>query len=118
MPQEYIDKYRGRFDGGWDALAAERLARLRTLGLAGVAQEPHPRPDWVMAWDELTPERQAARARDMEIYAGMIDYMDESIGRLFEYLRQSGQYENTLIVFISDNGPSRTTYHGLPRTRR
>jgi arylsulfatase len=90
-------------------LAAERLARLRTLGLAGVAQEPHPRPDWVMAWDELTPERQAARARDMEIYAGMIDYMDESIGRLLEYLRQSGQYENTLIVFISDNGPSRTT---------
>ncbi len=109
VPQGYIKKYRGRFDGGWDALAAERLARLRTLGLAGVTQEPHPRPDWVMAWDELTPERQAARARDMEIYAGMIDYMDESIGRLFEYLRQSGQYENTLIVFISDNGPSRTT---------
>jgi arylsulfatase A-like enzyme len=62
-----------------------------------------------MAWDELSPEQQASRARDMEIYAGMIDYMDESIGRVLEHLRQSGEYENTLIVFMSDNGPSRTS---------
>ena len=109
VPQEYIDKYRGRFDGGWDELAAERLARLRTLGLAGDSQAPQPRPDWVMAWDELSPEQQAARARDMEIYAGMIDYLDESIGRVLEHLRQSGNYDNTLIVFMSDNGPSRTS---------
>jgi arylsulfatase len=108
-PQEYIDKYRGRFDGGWDELAGERMARLRTLGLAGNSQGPQPRPAWVMAWDELSPEQQVARARDMEIYAGMIDYMDESIGRVLEHLRQSGNYENTLIVFMSDNGPSRTS---------
>jgi arylsulfatase A-like enzyme len=108
-PREYIDKYRGRFDGGWDQLAAERLARLRKLGLAGETQEPQPRPAWVLAWDELSPQQQAARARDMEIYAGMIDYMDESIGRLLEHLRQSGKYDNTLIVFMSDNGPSRTS---------
>ena len=109
VPQEYIDKYRGRFDRGWDNLAVERFARLRTLGLVADSQDPQPRPEWVMAWDELNPEQQAARARDMEIYAGMIDYVDESIGRLLEHLRQSGNYDNTLIVFMSDNGPSRTS---------
>jgi len=108
-PQEYIAKYHGRFDEGWDELAVERLTRLQTLALASDSQAPQPRPAWVMAWDELSPEQQAARARDMEIYAGMIDYMDESIGRVLEHLRQSGSYENTLIVFMSDNGPSRTT---------
>jgi arylsulfatase len=109
VPQEYIDKYRGQFDGGWDELATERLARRRTLGLAGDSEGPQPRPEWVMAWDELSPEQQAARARDMEIYAGMIDYVDESIGRILEHLRQSGNYDDTLIVFMSDNGPSRTS---------
>jgi arylsulfatase A-like enzyme len=108
-PQQYIDKYRGRFDEGWDALAAERLARMQSLDLLSQSQELQPRPDWVLAWNELSLEQKSARARDMEIYAGMIDYMDESIGRVLEYLRQSDLYENTLIVFMSDNGPSRTS---------
>jgi len=109
VPAEYIAKYRGRFDAGWDALAEERTARLRELGLLADSQYPHPRPEWVLAWDELTDEQQKSRARDMEIYAGMIDYMDESVGRMLDYLREIGEYDNTLIVFISDNGPSRTT---------
>jgi arylsulfatase A-like enzyme len=109
VPQAYIEKYRGRFDMGWDELAVERLARLQALGLVSEQQQPQPRPDWVMAWDELSQQQQASRARDMEIYAGMIDYMDESIGRVLEHLRQTGQFDNTLIVFISDNGPSRTS---------
>jgi arylsulfatase A-like enzyme len=109
VPREYIEKYRNRFDGGWDELAAERLARLKTLGLVGESQQPQPRPEWVEAWDELSPELQAARARDMEIYAGMIEFMDENIGRLFAHLRESGLYDDTLIVFMSDNGPSRTS---------
>jgi arylsulfatase len=109
VPREYIDKYRGRFDRGWDELAIERYARLQTLGLVEDFQDPQPRPGWVMAWDELNPEQQAARARDMEIYAGMIDYLDENIGRVLEHLQQSGNYDNTLIVFMSDNGPSRTS---------
>ena len=109
VPKEYIDKYRGRFDMGWDELAVERLEGLKALGLAGNIQDPQPRPDWVMAWDELSQQQRASRARDMEIYAGMIDYMDESIGRILDHLRKSGQYDNTLIVFISDNGPSKTS---------
>ena len=109
VPREYIDKYRGRFDGGWDDLAVERLARMRALDLVGADQVPHPRPEWVMGWDELSAEQQAMRARDMEIYAGMIDYVDESIGRVFEHLKQTGDYDNTLIVLMSDNGPSKTS---------
>jgi len=109
VPAEHIEKYRGRYDGGWDALAEARVTRLRELGLLGETATPHPRAEWIMAWDELTAEQRAERARDMEVYAAMIDYMDESIGRVFDYLREIGAYDDTLIVFISDNGPSRTT---------
>jgi len=109
VPQSYSEKYRGRYDAGWDALAAQRLDQLKALGLANENQEPQPRPDWVMAWDELTAEQQAARARDMEIYAGMIDNIDEQIGRILDHLRQSGDYDNTLVLFMSDNGPSKTS---------
>lgn len=109
VPRQYIDKYRGRFDLGWDELAAQRLARMQELGMASESQKLQPRPNWVLAWAALSEEQRAARARDIEIYAGMIDYMDESIGRLFNHLRQVGKYDNTLIVFMSDNGPSRTS---------
>jgi arylsulfatase len=108
-PRGYIEKYRGRYDGGWDKLAASRLARLQTLGLPVKSAEPQPRPSWIMAWDELTAKQQSARARDMEIYAAMIDYLDSSMGRLLEHLKNTGKYDNTLIVFMSDNGPSRTS---------
>ena len=73
-----------------------------TLGLVGESQSAHPRPGWVMAWDKLTAEQQAARARDMEIYAAMIDYMDERIGRVLKHLRKSGVYDNTLVVFTAE----------------
>jgi len=108
-PAEYIEKYRGRYDGGWDSLAAERLQRLQELGLVSRSTKPAERPDWVLGWDELTEEQRAGRARDMEVYAAMIDYMDDCIGRLFTHLRDIGAYDNTVIVFLSDNGPSRTT---------
>jgi arylsulfatase len=107
-PDEAIQKYRGRYDAGWDALAAERADSLRQRGLLGESQTPSPRPQWVQAWEELTAEQQAGRSRDMEVYAGMIDYLDQSIGRVLQHLRDIGEYDNTLIVFMSDNGPSKT----------
>lgn len=109
VPQPYIEKYRGQFDAGWDSLVANRMERMKELGLAAENQATRPRPNWVMAWNELTVDQQASRARDMEIYAGMIDYMDEQIGRVLEYLRRSGDYDNTLIAIVSDNGPSKTS---------
>ena len=109
VPESYIEKYRGGFDAGWDALAVSRMEHLKELGLATETQLSHPRPGWVMAWDELNVEQKASRARDMEIYAGMIDYMDEQIGRVLDHLKDTGRYDNTLIVFMSDNGPSKTS---------
>jgi len=108
-PAEYIDKHRGRYDAGWDVIAKQRVSRMQEMGLFQDTLHPSPRPTWIKAWDELTAEQQVARARDMEVYAGMIDCMDEQIGHILNRLREIGQYDNTLIVFISDNGPSRTT---------
>ncbi|MEH6586201.1 MAG: arylsulfatase [Halioglobus sp.] len=108
-PDASIAKYKGRYTEGWDQLAQNRLARQRELGLLAEGVEPASRPDWVLAWDKLSSEQRAQRARDMEVYAAMIDYMDESIGRLLAYLRSNGKYDNTMIVFMSDNGPSKTS---------
>lgn len=107
-PDASIAKYKGVYAQGWDQLAKKRLTRQGELGLLREQFGPAARPDWVLAWDQLSPEQQAQRERDMEIYAAMIDYMDESIGRLFSFLRTIGEYDNTMIVFMSDNGPSKT----------
>lgn len=107
-PDASIAKYKGAYDGGWDQLAKTRLARQRQLGLLAKEVEPAARPDWVLAWDKLTDEQRAQRARDMEIYAAMIDHLDASIGRVLSFLRSKGEYDNTMIVFMSDNGPSKT----------
>ena len=107
-PDAEIAKYEGRYDAGWDVLASERLRSQMNRGLVDESVVAAKRPGWVLAWDELTPEQQAQRARDMEIYAGMIDYVDQSIGRVLDHLRTKQVYENTLIVFLSDNGPSKT----------
>ena len=107
-PPEVIAKYRGRYDDGWDELAVQRVERARALGLLGSSQRPHPRPHWILPWAELSEEQKAGRRRDMEIYAGMIDYVDQSVGRLLQHLKEIGQYDDTLIVFMSDNGPSKT----------
>lgn len=95
-----IAKYRGKYDAGYDAIRAARLARLRSLGLVD--------PNW-----ELTPQRGGAwtdvedrefEIRCMEVFAAMIDCLDQGIGRLVAELKQTGQYDNTLILFLQDNG--------------
>lgn len=106
-PKEYLDKYRGRFDQGYDNVRLSRLERMKKLGvLASEVQPAQPLPvnPKLPGWDQLTPEQQKIEARKMEIYAAMVDNLDHNIGRLVEYLRQTGQYDNTLIVFMSDNG--------------
>ncbi len=113
-PKEYIDRYKGKFDKGWDTLWAERLNNLKALGVVPKDVRSLPNPS-VHKWNELTPEHKAEYARDMEVYAGMLEYMDMSIGRLFEYLKKAGLYENTMIIFMSDNGANgamATSYPG------
>lgn len=113
-PKEYIDKYRGKFDMGWDSLRVLRLNNLKALGI--IPQEVNSfAPSGIPSWSSLEPEQKAGLARDMEVYAAMVEYLDMSIGRLVNYLKNEGLYDNTLIVFMSDNGANgvmATTYPG------
>ena len=103
-PKEYIDKYRGRYDEGWDVLREDRLRALKDLGIVPEDARSFPRLPSVEAWDEMSPQDRQEAARDMEVYAAMIDYMDEQIQRVFDYLEEIGEYDNTVIIFFSDNG--------------
>lgn len=106
-PREYLDKYRGRFDQGYDSVRLSRIERMKKLGLMTHESQPaQPLPvnPKLPGWEQLSPEQQQVEARKMEIYAAMVDNLDHNIGRLVDYLRESGQYDNTLIVFMSDNG--------------
>lgn len=102
-PRAFIDKYRGVYKDGWTALRAARRDRAAALGLV-----PRNTPMVTMStttdWDALTPQQQQYEARRMEVYAGMADAMDYHVGRLIAYLKESGQYDNTVFVFLSDNG--------------
>jgi arylsulfatase len=103
-PADYIAKYKDEYDAGWDVLAQQRLASLKRLGLVPEDINELPPNFMVGSWDSLSPEARQKHARDMEVYAAMVEYMDMSIGRLFEFLKDKGLYDNTLIVFFSDNG--------------
>lgn len=113
-PQEYIDKYKGAYDGGWDALREKRLQRLKELGIVEKNAKPFPRLPSVKAWEELPEEERALAARDMEVYAAMVDYMDRQIKRVFDQLQATGEYENTLIIFFSDNGANGASLFNYP----
>jgi arylsulfatase A-like enzyme len=104
VPDEGRDKYQGRYDKGYDAVREERLARQKALGIVGKDTVTFPRLPNIPAWSTLTDDQRRLAARKMELYAAMVESMDDQIGRLFNHLKQAGKYDNTLIVFISDNG--------------
>lgn len=114
-PKERIDKYYETYLQGWDAVRAERVRRILELGLVPANMETAPRGEVpasqfidethaIPAWESLSADQQKDLARRMAIYAAMVDIMDENIGRLLDTLRASGQLDNTLIFFLSDNG--------------
>ncbi|MEH6570994.1 MAG: arylsulfatase [Halioglobus sp.] len=103
-PEAYIDKYKGRYDEGWDVLREQRLQSLKALGIIHKDAKPFPRLESVKSWIEMSLEERADASRDMEVYAAMIDYLDEQIARVFDYLKEIGEYDNTMIIFLSDNG--------------
>ncbi len=105
-PKAYIDKYKGKFDQGWDVMRNETLAREKALGVVPNNTDLPPRDQYVKAWDNLTSDEKKVYARLAEVHAGYIDYTDEQLGRFIDYLNQSGQLNNTMIVVLSDNGAS------------
>jgi arylsulfatase A-like enzyme len=104
VPKPYVEKYGGRFDGGWDAVREARLARQKELGIVPPETELAPRNPGVAAWSELSPDEQRLFARMQEVYAGFVDHTDAQIGRLVAYLEALGKLDDTVIVLLSDNG--------------
>lgn len=112
-PDAYIEKYKGKFSMGWDSLWSQRLSNLKALGIVPQDVKSLANPA-VPKWNSLTHEQQEEFARDMEVYAAMLDYLDMSIGRVLDYLKQAGMYDNTLVVFMSDNGANGATATSYP----
>lgn len=103
-PETHIDLYRGRYDAGYDAVRESRLTSMIDMGLFPQGTEPAERAPTVTRWEELSDAARRINARRMEVYAGAIDNMDDNIGKVIGYLKQADQYENTVILFMSDNG--------------
>ncbi len=106
-PKEYIDKYKGKFDQGWDKLREESFARQKTLGVIPQDAKLTERPQQIPAWDSLTPEQKKLFSRQMEVYAGFAEHTDHEVGRLIDALQDMGELNNTLFFYIvGDNGAS------------
>ncbi len=122
--REWADRYRGRFDQGYEAIRPEILQRQKELGLmpedadlsginphgepavTGPDGQPWPMLDTVRPWDSLSPDEQRLFARMAEVFAGYVSYTDEQVGRVLTFLEQSGELANTLVIVVSDNGAS------------
>lgn len=106
-PTEWIDKFKGRFDQGWDKLREEIFARQKTLGIIPADAKLTRRPDIIAAWDSLDAERKRVFARMMEVYAASLAHCDHQINRFLDALEETGRMDNTLIIYVmGDNGPS------------
>lgn len=104
-PREFIDKYRDVYSAGWDAIREQRIEKLKSLGVLSADHPVSPRFPGVPAWDALPAEEKIVQASRMAAYAGMIDHMDVHIGRVIDHLKETGQYDNTVIIYMTDNGP-------------
>jgi arylsulfatase A-like enzyme len=105
--QQWIDKYKGQFDQGWDKVREETLARQKQLGVVPQDTVLTPRPKDIPAWDSLSKEQKQLYAHMMEIYAGYLEQTDHNVGRVLETLKDLEQLDNTVVIYIAgDNGAS------------
>jgi len=105
-PAEWIERYRGHFDRGWDHWRAETFARQLEMDLFAPGTKMAPRPPWVPAWEDLPDREKKVAARFMECFAAFLSYTDAQLARLLEFLVQTGDRDNTLVMLVSDNGAS------------
>ena len=107
VPKEWIAKYKGKFDQGWDKMREETLAKQIQMGVVPAGTKLAPKPAAIKDWDKLTPDEKKLFTRQMEVYAGYGEYADKEIGRLIDAIQDIGQLDNTLIFYIiGDNGSS------------
>ncbi len=103
---EDIAKYEGKYEIGWDVIREQRFARQKEMGIVPAYTELSPRDPLANAWDEMPEAAREDLAHRMAVYAGQVDCIDQNVGKLIAKLKELGQFENTLIVFLSDNGCS------------
>ena len=126
-PPEWIERYRGRFDTGWDTWREQTLARQIDAGLLPTHTVLSERPEWVPAWADLTDDERVVYARYMEAFAGYLSHADHHVGRFLDALADTGDLDNTLVIVVSDNGASSEggvagspndvrVWNGAPRT--
>ena len=107
VPKPYIDRYKGKFDQGWDALREETFARQKKMGIVPQSAELTKRPKEIPSWASQTPDQKKIEARQMETFAGFGEHTDEQVGRLVDALQGMGVMDNTLFIYIvGDNGAS------------
>lgn len=104
LPDDWLRRYKNRYDEGWDAIRQQRLARMQELGIMDKDANAADRLYFMPRSTAFTPAVRVMQGRKMELYAGMVEYMDDQIGRVFDYLKEIGEYDNTVVIFISDNG--------------
>lgn len=105
-PKEYIEKYKGKFDAGWDVIRQQWFERQKEIGIIPEDAELTDKNPYVKDWDRLNDKEKAVYARYMEAFAGMLEHTDAQIGRLVDYLNDADILDDTVIVFLSDNGAS------------
>ena len=127
-PKEWIAKYKGKFDQGWDKLREETLARQIKLGVVPTGTKLAPKPEAIKDWDTLSSDEKKLFAHQMEVFAGFGEHTDHEIGRLVQAIEDFGQLDNTLIFYeVGDNGASAegtmnglmnemTYFNGIPET--
>ena len=108
-PKEFVDKYKGRYRAGWTALREERLRKAVALGLVPKSTAMV-NMGTTLKWEALEEKERLHMERQMEVYAAMAESMDFEVGRLLDYLRKTNQFDNTVFVFLSDNGPEGSDY--------
>lgn len=128
VPKEWIAKYKGKFDQGWDKLREETLARQIALGVVPKGTKLAPKPEAIKDWDKLSADEKRLFSRQMEVFAGFGEYADYEVGRLIQAIEDLGQLDNTLVFYIvGDNGASAegtmnglfneaTYFNGVPET--
>ncbi len=105
-PAEYLKKWRGKFDAGWDAAREEWFARQKAMGIVPTDTQLAPHNPGVKPWDQLSANEKAFACRLQEAFAAMLEHTDTQVGRLIEFLQRIGRWDNTLFVLLSDNGAS------------
>src|SRR5262249_2780172 len=106
-PKDWIARFKGQFDQGWDKVREETLARQKKLGVVPASTQLTLRPREIPAWDSLSADQKKGYARRMEVYAGVLSHTDHEIGRVLDAVTEMGQLDNTLVIYImGDNGAS------------